>query len=110
MDAAAGGPRRTLRDFITLGLQGISSNIATHTGEVNNYELRSAFVRMVQQMQFRVSPMEYPNLHLLIILEVYTLKLNKVSTDVICLCLFPFLLKDKAHSWLHLLPLDSVTT
>ena len=55
--------------------------------------------------------MEDPNLQLSILLEVcYTLKFNGVSTDAIQLCLFPFLLKDKALAWPHLLPLDSIIT
>jgi len=55
--------------------------------------------------------MEDRNLHLSIFLEVCdTLKLNRVSTDAIRLCLFPFSLKDKEHVWLHSLPPDSITT
>jgi len=66
---------------------------------------------MVQQYQFGGSPMKDPNLHLPIFLEVCdTLKLNEVSTDAICLRLFPFLVKDKARAWLHSLPSDSIHT
>jgi len=62
-------------------------------------------------MQFGRSPMEHPNLHLPIFLEVCnTLKLNGISTDAIHLCLFSFSLKDKARARLHSLPLDSITT
>jgi len=39
-----------------------------------------------------------------------TLKLNGVSTDAIRLCLFPFLLKDKAWAWLHSLSSGRITT
>jgi len=39
-----------------------------------------------------------------------TLKLNGVSTDAIRLHLFPFSLKDKARTWLHSLPSDSIGT
>jgi len=48
MDAEAGGQRRTLRDFITPGVQGISSSISRLTVEVNNFELRPALISMVQ--------------------------------------------------------------
>ena len=66
---------------------------------------------MVQHSKFGGSPMEDPNLHLLIFLEVCdTLKLTEVSTDAIRLPLFPFSLKDKAHAWLHSLPLDFICT
>jgi len=64
------GQRRTLQDFITLGVQGISSSIARPTVEVNNFELRSALISMVQQSQFGGSPMEDPNLRLSIFLEI----------------------------------------
>ena len=103
------GQRGTLRDFITPGVQGISSSIARPIVEVNNFELRPALISMVQQSQFGGSSMEDPNLHLSIFLEVCDmLKLNGVSTDAICLRLFPFSLKDKARAWLHSLPPDSI--
>jgi len=55
--------------------------------------------------------MEDPNLHLSIFLEVCdTLKLNGVSTNAICLGLFPFSLKDKGRAWLHSLPPDCIRT
>jgi len=66
---------------------------------------------MVQKFQFGGSPMEDPNLHFSIFLEVCdTLKLNGVSIDAIRLWLFPFSLKDKARAWLHSLPPDSIRT
>jgi len=56
-------------------------------------------------------PLEDPNLHLLVFLEVCdTLKLNGVSTDAIHLRLFPFPLRDKARAWLHSLPSGCITT
>jgi len=39
-----------------------------------------------------------------------TLKLNGVSSDAICPCLFPFSLRDKARDWLHSLPSGCITT
>jgi len=85
MDATLGSQRRTLQDFVTHGVQGISSSIARPTVEVNYFELRPALVSVVLQTQFGGSPMEDPNLHLLIFSEVcYTLKLNGVSIDAIC--------------------------
>jgi len=54
---------------------------------------------MVQQSQFRGMPLEDPNLHLPICLEVCdTLKLNGVSTYAIRLRLLPFSLRDKARA------------
>jgi len=83
---AGGGDdqRRTLRDFITLGVQGIASSIARPNVNANNFELKSALISMVRQSQFRETPLEDPNLHLLIFLEVCdTLKLNGVSINAI---------------------------
>jgi len=111
MDAGAGGQRRTLRDFINLGVQEISSSISRPIVEVNNFELRPALMSMVQQSQFGGSPMEDPNLHLSIFLEVCdTSKLNGVFINAIRLRLFPYSLKDKARAWLHSLPPDSIHT
>ena len=70
MNAGAGGQRRTLPDFITLIILCISSSIARPTMEVNHFELRPTLISMVQQSQFGGSPMEYPNLHLSIFLDI----------------------------------------
>jgi len=91
MAGGGGDQRRTLRDFITPG--------------------KSTFISMEQQSQFEGAPLEDPNLHLSVFLEVCDmLKLNGVSTDAIRLRLFPFLLRDKARAWLHSLPSGCITT
>jgi len=48
---AGGGEvqRRTLRDFVTLGFQGIASRIAWLNVEADNLELKLALISMVQQ-------------------------------------------------------------
>jgi len=96
------GRRRMIRDFITLGVQGITSSIATPNVKAYTFELKLAFIFMVQQAQFGGALMEDPNLNISIFLEVCdTLKLNGVSTNSIRLLLFPFSPKDKARAWLH---------
>ena len=103
--------RRTLRDFVTLGVQGISSSISWPTIEVNNLELKPTLISMVQQSQFVGTPLEDQNLPSLVFLVVCdTLKLSGASIDVICLCLFPFSLRNKVKAWLHALPPGCITT
>jgi len=107
----AGEGRRTLRDFVTPGVQGIASSIAWPAIDASNFELKPAFISMVQQSQFGGTPLEDLNLHLSVFLEVCnTFKLNGVSSDAIRLWLFPFSLRVKARVWLHSLPPDCITT
>lgn len=66
---------------------------------------------MVQQNQFSGSPLDDPNVHLAMLLEIYdTVKMNNVSTDTIRLRLFPFSLGDKARGWLQSLQPGSINT
>jgi len=41
--------RRTLGDFVTLGVHGIASSIAHANMKANNFELKPALISMVQQ-------------------------------------------------------------
>ena len=76
----------------------------------NNFELKPALISMVQQSQFGNTPMEDPNLHLTMFLEVCdTLKFNGTSTNAIHLRLFRFCLRVKAWAWLHSLPPGSIS-
>jgi len=49
MAGGGGDQRRTLRDFIIPGFQGIASSIARLTVDANNFELRPALISMEQQ-------------------------------------------------------------
>jgi len=49
MVGGGGEQRRTLRDFVTPGVQGIASNITRPNVEVNNFELNPALSSILQQ-------------------------------------------------------------
>jgi len=49
MAGGGGDQRRTLRDFVTPGVQGIASSIARPIVDANNFELIPALISMVQQ-------------------------------------------------------------
>ena len=49
MASGGGDQRRTLKDFITPGVQRIASSIARLTVDANNFELRPALISMEQQ-------------------------------------------------------------
>jgi len=101
---------RMLRDFVTPTVQGIAFSITRTNMEANDLELKPALFSMLQQSQFGTTPLEDPNLLLLVFLEMCdTLKLNGASTDAIWLRLFPFSLRDKATAWLHSLPPGCIT-
>jgi len=91
--------KRTLRDYVTPGVHSQTPGITVPPVAAHNFELKPALISMVQQSQFGGLPMEDPNLHLSVFLEVCdTLKINRASTDAIRLRLFPFSLRDKARA------------
>jgi len=48
MTGGGGDQRRTLRDLVTPGVQGIASSIARPALDANNFELKPALISMVQ--------------------------------------------------------------
>ena len=79
--------------------------------DVNDFELKPALIRMVQQNQFTGHSTENPNEHLGRFLRIAnSIKLNGVSSKVIQLQLFPFSLRDMAATWFNSLPHESVNT
>ncbi|XP_060962179.1 uncharacterized protein LOC133032300 [Cannabis sativa] len=75
------------------------------------FELKPVMFQMLQTMgQFSGMPTKDPHLDLRSFLEVSdSFKIQGVSEEVLRLKLFPFLLRDRARSWLNTLPPDSVT-
>ena len=105
MTGGGGDQRRTLRNFVTPGVQGIASTTAHPNVDANNFELKAALISMVQLSQFGCTPLKDPNLHLLVFLKVCDkLKFNGVYTDAIRLRLFLFSLRDKVRACLHSFP------
>ena len=79
--------------------------------QVNNFELKSITLQILQGIQFHQLAHEDPNAHILNFFEVCDIvKYNGVSDDSIRLRLFPFSLKEKAKHWLISKPLDSITS
>ena len=79
--------------------------------DVDDFELKPALIRMVQQNQFTGHLTENPNEHLRRFLKIAnSIKLNSVRSEVIQLQLFPFSLRGMAAAWFNSLPYESVNT
>ena len=79
--------------------------------DVDDFELKPALIRMVQQNQFTGHPTENPNEHLGRFLRIAnSIKLNGVRSEVIQLQLFPLFLRGMAAAWFNSLPYESVNT
>ena len=101
----------TMEDFWRPIIQEEYSTIRQPTVDANNFELKPAFITMVQQHQFTGHPTEDPNEHLGRFLRLEnTVKLNGVRPEVIKLHLFPFSIRDIAATWYESLPYSLVDT
>ena len=102
---------RTLKDYIRLIMTDNYSGVRRHTINANNFELKPVLINMVQQAQFSRSPLDDPNIHLAMFLEICDIvKMNGVTEDTIRLRLFPFSLSDKARGWLQSLQSRIITS
>ena len=102
---------RTLKDYVWPVVNENNSGIRRQTINANNFELKPTLISMVQQAQFSRSPLDDPNIHLAMFLEICnTVKMNGVIEDTIRLRLFLFSLRDKARGWLQSLQLGSITS
>ncbi|KAJ9177056.1 hypothetical protein P3X46_012309 [Hevea brasiliensis] len=92
---------RLLRDYRAPSVQGFQPSVTRPIVEANNFELKPAWLQMIQQTQFVGSPTEDPHYHLQCFLAFCdTFKMNGVSDQAIRLRAFPFSLRDKARKWL----------
>ena len=88
----------TLKDYVRPVVNENNSSIRRQTINANNFKLRPVLISMLQQAQFGGSPLDDPNIHLAMFLEICnTVKMNGVTKDTIRLRLFPFSLRDKAR-------------
>ena len=66
--------QRAIRDYFKPVINNNYSGIARQTVNANNFEFNPALINMVQQNQFGGSPLEDPNIHLAMFLEVYAIR------------------------------------
>jgi len=91
--------RRTFENCVPLGVHSLTPNITRLPVTTTNFELKPMLISMVQQLHFGNTPMDNPNLHILVFLEAYnTLKITGASSDTTYLRLFSFSLGDKANT------------
>ncbi|XP_040988950.1 uncharacterized protein LOC121236567 [Juglans microcarpa x Juglans regia] len=111
VDGQHDAPPCTLKDYVRPVVNDNYSGIRRQTINANNFELKPALINMVQQAQFSGSPLDDPNIHLAMFLEIRdTVKINDFTEYTIRLRLFPFSLRDKARSWLQFLQPRSITS
>ena len=73
-----------MEDFLRLVIRDDYSAVRQPTIEANNFELKPAFITMVQQHQYTGHPSEDPNEHMWRFLRMEnTVKLNGVRLKVI---------------------------
>ena len=101
--------QRTMEDLWRPVIRDEYSTMRQPAMNANNFELKTAFITMVQQHQYTGHPSEDPNEHMGRFLRMTNkVKLNGVRPEVIRLQLFPFSLRDMTTSWFDSLPYGSV--
>ena len=94
-----GADTKALRDYATLTVMDTISGIKRPSIPVNNFEIKSVIIQMIQANQFGGSQAEDPNAHIANFLEIYdTFKHNGVTDDATRLRLFPFSVRDKVKN------------
>src|ERR1044072_69534 len=104
--------RRSLRDLTSTTMSYDNpGSIVYPNMEGANFELRPAFIHLVNQHQFGGSSLEDPHAHLeRFIWNCNTYTSTTVPTETIRLKLFPFSVRDAAEEWLNSQPQGSIAT
>src|ERR1044072_8328290 len=104
--------RRSLRDLTSTTMSyDYPGSIVYPNMEGANFELRPAFIHLVNQHQFGGSSLEDPHAHLeRFIWNCNTYTSTTVPTETIRLKLFPFSVRDAAEEWLNSQPQGSIAT
>ncbi|KAG9450144.1 hypothetical protein H6P81_010109 [Aristolochia fimbriata] len=78
----------------------------------SNFEIKPQILSMIQNnYQFGGLSNEDPNEHIEKFLEIYdTFRFIDVTNEAVWLRIFPFTLRDRAKSWYHTLPPESIRT
>ena len=111
MAIEANSRERTMAEYVVVSPEACATSIVRLAVTANNFEIKPAYISLVQQEQFSGAPAEDPAehvAHFLSILDFF--KIQGASDDAIRLRLFPFCLRDRAKSWLLLQPQGSLTT
>ncbi|KAL4361952.1 hypothetical protein GQ457_04G019570 [Hibiscus cannabinus] len=96
-------PARTVRDYLAEDLKGLNPVVTIPDFEAEHFELKPVMFNMLNTLgQFGGTPNENARQHLKSFLEICnSFKIHGVSNDVLKLKLFPYLLRDKAKTWLN---------
>ncbi|XP_016690708.1 uncharacterized protein [Gossypium hirsutum] len=97
---------RPIREHVVPILDDLNLGIVRPHIQAQLFELKPVIFQMLQTIgQFSGLPTEDPRLHLRLFLEVYdSFKQQDVPEDTLRLKLFPYSLRDRARSWLNVLP------
>ena len=97
--------KRIMRDYMSPFMGVYYSSIVWLSIQVNNFEIKSALLQLIQQEEYGGFLFEDPNLHIMNFLQICdTMKPSGATTGTIHLGLFPFSLKDKVRTWLQSQP------
>ena len=109
--AEANEEERTLADYAVVNPDNCATSITAPAVTAQNFEIKPAYIHLVQQNQFSGAAHEDPGDHVanfLSILEFF--RIQGASDEAIRLRMFPLSLRDQARSWLMSFPQGTFTT